>query len=345
MIRKFFLLPIATLWKAIYWARRKLYEWEVFQSYKADVPVISVGNISFGGTGKTPFIIWLIDFFNSLDKKVLVLTRGYKGKLENSSGIINAEQKMKSEANIYGDEPLLISRYLKKGAIAIGKNRVKNLIQYFKTVQPDVILLDDGFQHLKLKRDFDLLLFDATLPLSQYQTAPLGYLREDMAALKHANALFINRSDQVTPETLSEIRKFISRYSVEDSTIGYSFYQIKGIYNSHDTEIAIDSMKEHQCVAITGIANPESFYKQIEDLGLNIEKKYTFPDHYYFSPSEIQSLAQECRREGKYIVCSEKDIVKLRNLIYYEKLVYLKIEVAFKDGCEELKTKLKEILC
>ena len=208
----FFLVPLSKLWESVYRLRRSFYEYGLLKKEYFKVPIISVGNISFGGTGKTPMIIYLTGKVSELGLTPAVLTRGYKGDLEHKSGLIKGGQRFRSNPKQFGDEPLLISRKMNKGAVIVGKNRARNLRKYFHQVSPDVVFLDDGFQHIQLYRSFNVVLFDSALPLSRYKTAPLGYLREGLTALKDADAILLSRADQVSSEKMDELTSFLEKY-------------------------------------------------------------------------------------------------------------------------------------
>ena len=152
--------PLSFIWEWVYRIRRSFFEYGVFKKTTFKVPVISVGNLSFGGTGKTPTIIWLAEWMISQGLTPVVLTRGYKGLLEHSSGLLKSGQKFRLNPIDYGDEPLMISNKMSRGAVIVGKKRAENLIKYFSEVKPDVVLLEDGFQHLQIYRSFNIVLFD-----------------------------------------------------------------------------------------------------------------------------------------------------------------------------------------
>ena len=225
IIKNIVLMPISSLWEFLYRARRSLYEYGILKKEYFKVPIISVGNVTFGGTGKTPMIIWLVNKLEAYEFKTVILTRGYKGKLEHKSGIIKGGQKFFSNPHEYGDEPLLISRKMKSGAVIVGKRRSENLKKYFPKVQPDVVLLDDGFQHIQLYRSFNIVLFDAFLPIESYKTAPVGYLREGLTSLKDADAILISRADQVSEEQLEKLINLLSKYHRKEIPVGRFCYK------------------------------------------------------------------------------------------------------------------------
>ncbi len=339
----YLLTPLSKVWEWGYSLRRTLYRWRVLKSFRVSVPVISIGNIAFGGTGKTPLVIWLAEYLNHHKKRVLVLTRGYKGKLENSSGVLRSEDRFKSDASHYGDEPLLISYKISEGAVVVGKKRYKNLVKYFKSVQPDVVLLDDGFQHLQLQRDLDIVLIDSTLPLSQFKTAPQGYLREGIGALNEAEVILFTRENQTTETQRSEIKKLLTDKIQNRPLWGGVQYQFEGFFDFSHTKQESDSTKGIDCIAVTGIANPQSFFNLLKEQGLNLKEEITFPDHYSFDDQRIEKILDKCTQENYYLLCTEKDMVKIRRRVNSNLLLYVKIGMNFSHGEEQLKQKIDHL--
>ncbi|MBL7664900.1 MAG: tetraacyldisaccharide 4'-kinase [Bacteriovoracaceae bacterium] len=345
-IFKFALLsPLSFLWEQVYRIRRNLYEYGVLKRAYFKVPVISVGNITFGGTGKTPFIIWLTEYFHREAMTAAVLTRGYKGNLENNSGVIKSGQTFRSNPVDYGDEPLLISRRMKSGAVIVGKKRSQNLKRYFSEINPDVVLLDDGFQHLELYRSFNILLFDATLPIKQYQVAPRGYLREGLTALKDADAIVLSRCDQVSPNRIKELTDFIAPYHHPDIPMVKIRYIPTGLYNTYYKKIfEIEDIKGLKVIAVAAIASPESFYQLLESLGAEVLDKVSFPDHHFFTPEDINELLIKASKHDAVVVTSEKDMVKMRRIGQDSRLMCLNVLVEFLDGEAALTTEMRKIL-
>ena len=201
-----FLYILSFIWEKAYQVRRFLYKYGFLKKRAFDVPIVSVGNLSFGGTGKTPFTLWLGEYLAQERKKVMILIRGYKGNLENSFGIIRSPYRLISNPYKYGDEPLLLARRLKSASIVIGKKRSDNLEYYFYKEQPDIVLLDDGHQYLQLNRNLNILLLDTSMSLESYKTAPLGYLREGLSALKDVDTIVFTQCDQVSSQKLDKFK-------------------------------------------------------------------------------------------------------------------------------------------
>jgi tetraacyldisaccharide 4'-kinase len=337
--------PVSLAWEWVYRVRRSFYEYGVFKKSIFKVPVISVGNLSFGGTGKTPTIVWLADWLNEKGLTPVVLTRGYKGQLEHSAGLLKSGQKFRLNPFDYGDEPLMISNKMKKGAVIVGKNRAKNLMTYFAEVHPDVVLLDDGFQHLQIFRSFNIVLFDATMPMNLYKVAPLGYLREGMTALKDADAILISRADMVTKEKLDKLIATLSQYFHHRPVMALTKFQPLGVFDVHDKYIfSIHELKGLRAIAVTAIASPDSFYRYLESCGVEITEKVSFPDHYFFSPEDVNDLLIKASQQSAIILCSEKDMVKMKRVSLDSRILFTKVKVDFLSGEQDLVNRLSKVL-
>lgn len=339
------LTPLSLLWAWVYRIRRSFYEYGVFKKNVFKVPVISVGNLSFGGTGKTPTIVWLADWMIEKGLTPVVLTRGYKGQLEHSSGLLKSGQKFRLNPFDYGDEPLMISNKMKKGAVIVGKKRAANLLKYFSEVNPDVVLLDDGFQHLQIFRSFNIVLFDATMPMNLYKVAPLGYLREGLSALKDADAIIVSRADMVGPEKLGKLMSTISQNIHHRPPVALTRYQPLGVFDVHDKYIfSIHELKGLKAIAVTAIASPESFYRYLQGFGVEITEKVSFPDHYFFTPEDVNELLIKSSQQSAIILCSEKDMVKMKRVSLDSRILFTKVKVEFMSGEQELVAGLSKVL-
>ena len=343
---KFVLLsPLSKLWENIYRIRRSFYEYGLFKKDYFKLPIISVGNVTFGGTGKTPMIIYLTKKVIDLGLNPVVLTRGYKGELEHKSGIIKGGQRFRSNPKQFGDEPLLISRKMEKGAVIVGKKRAENLKKYFHETSPDVVLLDDGFQHIQLYRSLNIVLFDSAMPLDRYRTAPMGYLREGLTALKDADIILLSRADQVESSQMEKLTYLLSKYHRRGIPIGKFGYKPDGMYDSFDKlKYEMSSLEGKDIIALTAIASPDSFYQLLEDHGANIVEKVVYPDHYLFTQSDMNEILIKSAKHNALIVTSEKDMVKVRRVIQDARIVYVNISVHFISGEEEVLKSIKNVL-
>jgi tetraacyldisaccharide 4'-kinase len=345
IIKFIFLSPLSFIWDGLYRLRRSFYEYGVISKKVFKVPVISVGNLAFGGTGKTPTIIWLADWAIEKGLVPVVLTRGYKGQLEHSSGLLKSGQKFRLNPFDYGDEPLMISNKMKRGAVIVGKNRADNLLKYFSEVHPDVILLDDGFQHLQIYRSFNIVLFDSTMSFDDYKVAPLGYLREGLSALKDADAIILSRADMVSEQKLTKLKNLLSENYHHQPVIAQTSYQPLGVFDVHDRYIlSIHELRGLKAIAVTAIASPQSFYKYLDSFGVEITEKVSFPDHYFFTPEDVNELLIKASQQSSIILCSEKDMVKMKRVSLDTRILFTKVKVEFMSGESELLSALSKVL-
>ncbi|MCY4643850.1 MAG: tetraacyldisaccharide 4'-kinase [Bacteriovoracales bacterium] len=337
-LKSLVITPLAFLWEGIYRLRRYLYQYGFLKRTFFQMPIISVGNIAFGGTGKTPFTLWLTKLIGEYGLHSVVLTRGYKGRFEHSCHLIEGRQAFRYDPLDFGDEPLMLARHLTDGAVIVGKRRAKNLSFFFDKIKPDVGVLDDGFQHLGLFRNFDVVLFDAAMPLSQYNVAPKGYLREGLTSLKDADAIVLSRCDQASPYNIKRLEEFLAPYVAPGAVWVKIKYRPQGLYDANfEKAFDIEEMKEKKVVAVAAIASPKSFFKQLEDLEVDIAEKVSFPDHYYFSLEDVEGLLAKAKKHDGIIIASEKDIIKIRRISMAAKVYYIPVEVDFISGKSELK--------
>ena len=330
--------PISILWEMVYRLRRFLYDVGYFKQNNFKVPVISIGNLALGGTGKTPFTLWLGKYLNDKNKRVMVLTRGYKGKLEKKSGIIRSKNILSYNPYEYGDEALVICRHLKDSSVVVGRDRSQNLRYYFEEEKPDIVLLDDGHQHLKVARNLNFVLFDATLPLEQYSAPPTGYLREGLTALKDADAIILGRVDLVSLEHHNKLEKMLKKYCLVDVPLAKIKYVPNSVKNiAYQNVLEVSELSGKNVMAVTGIASPNSFTGLLESLGAVVKAEYFYPDHHFYTSEEIEQLLSVSKKEKLYLLTTEKDIVKIRKVSQSLEILYIDINIVFEEGEREIK--------
>ncbi len=340
------LTPVSFLWEWIYRLRRFAFKMGVFKSSRFEVPIISIGNLSLGGTGKTPFTLWIGNLLNDeLKKKVMVLTRGYKGELEKSSGVIRTGKKISENPFVFGDEALVLSRNLKNASVVVGADRSDNLRRYYEEEKSDVVLLDDGFQHLKIQRNLNVVLFDSLLPLSKYHCPPRGYLREGVSALKEADIVLFGRADLVAKDDLVELEEFISSHCRPNTPTGQFKYAPSAIKNLlHEEDIKLEELNGKNVICVSGLASPEAFIKLVKQLNANIVDDFNFPDHHLYKVSELEGLVELAQEKDAIILTTEKDIVKMKRCSSSDCIHYLQIGIEFLKGEELVKDKIKSVV-
>ncbi len=294
------------------------------------VPVISVGNIVAGGTGKTGFVMYLVPFLEKMGKKVCVLTRGYGGKRK---GAVPAFPG----ALDWGDEISLLRKHLPKTPIITGKDRIRTGRFAMEKFDADLFLLDDGFQYLKLNRDLDILLIDATNPFGDRRFLPCGFLREPVASVSRADIIVITRVNQT--DKLASLRAELSSLN-PIAPILTSKYELLGLENHATKErMDLELLEGKEVVAFSSIGNPVSFERELEALGAVVVKSFRFPDHYVCSEKELEGLLDECG--SRLPVTTEKDGVKLPGDF---PCLILKVEMVITEGREIMEQSLKSVL-
>ena len=280
------------------------------KSIEPEIPVISVGNISTGGTNKTPFVEMLCRIL-SQSLKVGIISRGYSGKRNPSPVIIINGQ---GERSIVGDEPLLLSSRLPHIPIAVSHDRL-NDVKSLSSLGVEIIVADDAFQHRKLDRDADIVLIDAICPFGNGTLLPSGILREPPSSLKRAHLVVITKSDQVAESELEKLRRRLEIFVPKEVIFTSRILTDRWVQWNGTTFAEVDSprRKNIQLLPFSAIGNPESFHRSLETGNVNalIDKAQVFRDHHRYSKSEMNSIARIAKSNEAELVCTEKDIYNL----------------------------------
>tara|TARA_Y100001960_G_scaffold192740_1_gene201750 strand:- start:135 stop:1172 length:1038 start_codon:yes stop_codon:yes gene_type:complete len=304
---KFLFFPITLFyWGVIFW-RNIFYNFNFFVSRKIPTKVVSVGNITAGGTGKTPAVIYLSQFFKKRNYKVAVLSRGYGRKTAGTQLVTNGKEAVDDWRN-FGDEPTLISQKLKDIPIVVDQNRHRGAMYLIEKFNPDIIIMDDAFQHRSIERDLDLVLINSQAPISDYRLIPHGLLREPIRHLKRADAIILTKSNLGKPQ-----QKLISKVKKSNLPVFYST-----IIHNHFFTINNEMFKPEnnaRVLAVSGIADPQSFYESLKRTNIKMVKKIPYFDHYEFKQSDIEKLKEALiDNDADIIVTTEKDMIRLKNL-------------------------------
>lgn len=307
------LLPIVPIYYGVSWLRNIFYDKGVFKSKSYNFPVICVGNLSVGGTGKTPMIEYLIRFLY-MDYNVATLSRGYK---RSTKGFQIANNM--STAQTIGDEPFQLYNKFKNVTVAVDADRRQGIAKLQSLKTPDVILLDDAFQHRKVKAGFNILLTPYNKLYIDDITLPTGDLREPISGAKRADIIVVTKcSKDISIEERNTILKRLKpkpNQQVFFSTIAYSKY----IYSNKE-KIKLSDLKSKAFTLVTGIANatPLVSFLKAEDYMFS---HLNFKDHHVFTEAEIEDL-----KKKELVLTTEKDFTRLSNKLDANKLFYLPIE-------------------
>lgn len=294
----------------IQFGRRYLYK-TCLTPYKAPVCIISIGNMIAGGSGKTPFTIYLAELLKEKGLRVAVSHRGYKSNLEKKTTLISDRDGLLDVAEEAGDEAWLLAKRLTGIPVIAGKNRrqaIRILCQKFPDL--DCIILDDSFQHLQVAHDLDFIIVNERLGFGNGFIMPAGYLREPLRAIKNADAVILNKKTELS-EPDSQI---IGQINQSACKVMPGFYKLEQIYDFDGNSIAADRIVCDKVIIAAAIGNPEGFKDLIRNNGLNLTGGITYRDHYDYSDKSARTeiLSYCAQRQAKWIATTEKDFAKLR---------------------------------
>ena len=297
--------------------RNRMYDWGIFSSTKFRTPIIGVGNLSVGGSGKSPMVMYLADYLSKF-YRTGVLSRGY-GRITKGYNIVNYDSNYK----LVGDEPMqLFERFRNRFVIGVCEDRVYGAKKIIEDMDLDVLLLDDSFQHRAIKPGMNLLLTDYNDPYFKDFILPAGDLRESRHGMSRANIIMVTKC----PDDLTEEKKqyYISRIRPQHyqkvffSSIGYD----ENVY-SRDKFLPDNNLSYYDILLITGIANPKPLINHLAKFSQRV-KHLKFKDHHNFTDQDIKNIVAEYKKLGEYkiILTTEKDYVRLKTFDYLRDLVY-----------------------
>ena len=322
LLRKI-LFPFAILYGFITSIRNFLFDIGILKSYSFDVPVIVVGNLSVGGTGKTPQIEYLIRLL-SPNYKLATLSRGYKRQ---SKGFVLADSTLNAE--ILGDEPFQFFSKFKNIQVAVDADR-KNGIEQLLSQQnkPDIILLDDAFQHRKVKAGFYILLTSYGELYANDFMLPTGNLRESRSGAKRADVVIVTKCPSAL--SINEQNKMRNQLQLEpNQELYFSSIAYDDFIHSEKESLSVDEVRNRDKLLLAGIAKPAPFFEFLQQEN---DVKLSFPDHHYFDENDLLQIKNKSL--NKIIITTEKDFVRLKGKIPKEQLFYLPIRSSFLSGGE-----------
>ncbi len=314
------LFPFSILYGIIVWFRNKFFDWGILTSASYDFPVITVGNLSMGGTGKSPMIEYLIGLLHN-NYPIATLSRGYKRKTKGFL-LLNVA----SDAKDVGDEPLQFKNKFPEVLVAVDEDR-QNGIKNLRALEqpPKIILLDDAFQHRKVTAGFSILLTAYGDLYSKDMILPAGNLRETASGAHRAQVIIVTKCHlDISKEEKRKIKASLAIKSHQKlffTGIHYENYFTNGVQ-----QIPLQLMENFSLV--TGIAKPQPLVKHLRDNRLDF-KHFAYPDHHLFTEKELQEL-----RSLSLIVTTEKDFMRLKEHLPHEKLFYLPIKTVFLEDQE-----------
>jgi tetraacyldisaccharide 4'-kinase len=334
-MKSLILPPLSVLYSAITRTRLSLYRRGTFQSTKLDRPVISVGNITTGGTGKTPLVEWVVRTVAADGKKVCILTRGYGRDNPERMVVVSDGTTVMATASEAGDEPfMLATNLLGVAAVISSADRVAAASEATKRFATECFVLDDGFQHLRVQRDLNIVAVDATNPWGGGRLLPYGRLREPLSGLSRADCIVITRTDQA--KDVDALRNEIQRFA-PNIPVFLSRMHTSRIMPLHDSDDALVP----PVAAFCAVGNPRSFFDAVP---YEVVLQKAFADHHRYSQPEIDSLIESAKRAGaNSLITTAKDAVKLRTLAFSLPCFVLEIEPQI-DNADELVRLIRSVL-
>ena len=316
--------------------RNRAYDCGLVRLRRAEVPVISVGNITAGGTGKTPFAAWLAGLLVERGRRPAILSRGYGA--DPRTGL--------------DDENRMLAALAPGIPVVADPDRARGASCAIAEHGADVLVLDDGFQHRRLARDLDIVLVDSLRPFGGGHLLPRGLLREPLNGLTRAGAVVLTRSDQAEPPRLQGIKEAVARYAGQ-VPIALAVHRPVGLQGSgagrHGGDpFSLEDLREGRWAAFCGLGNPEAFRLTLEGLGAHVARFAVFPDHHRYDSEEVAVLLADARRHGcRGLVTTEKDAIKVEPLLGGASpvpVLALQVRIEVRDGRESLEQRIRSVL-
>ncbi|HEX2394126.1 MAG TPA: tetraacyldisaccharide 4'-kinase [Bacteroidales bacterium] len=332
------LLPLLPLYGLAVMIRNLFFDLKILRSVKFKIPVISIGNITVGGTGKTPHVEFLAGLLQN-DYRIAVLSRGYKRRTDRFIMV-----KKKSRVVEVGDEPVQIKQKFKDIHVAVNKDRVEGINLLIRNIKKlDLVILDDAFQHRYVKAGLSMLLIDYNKPVFNDVLLPAGNLREPLSGMRRADIILVTKCPSgITPSARTDFISLLKPAALQD--VYFTRYEYGPLTEvcaeNHDDPCIIPYSQLIKTgvsvMLVTGIANPEPVKRFIEDYA-RIDEEMYFPDHHYFNDKDIQLMKlkfEAINAKAKYIIVTEKDAVRIREADIRDKkfrraFYYIPIEVRF----------------
>lgn len=330
-IIKFILKLLSHIYRIAVNFRNFLYEHGILKSYAIGIPVISIGNITMGGSGKTPLVIFFAQWLVEQGFKPVILIRGYMADRTKGS-----------------DEVKLFKSKLKNVDVVQGADRVKNAREYLKGQPCDMFILDDGFQHRKISRDLNIVALDMTNPFGNGELIPRGILREPPKSLKRSDVVILTRTD-LGKDNITRTKDTIARINPRADIIETIHKPLQFVDLKDSKAYDLSILKGKSILAFCGIGNPAGFEGTLRKLGINIMKFEIFDDHYSFGEPDIQRLIKMSKDLNvAALVTTPKDAVKLKPYLNYDtdltQFFYLDITIEVTSGQERLFHRIHHLL-
>jgi tetraacyldisaccharide 4'-kinase len=320
--------------------RNKFYDWGVFKVRRIKRPVIAVGNLSVGGTGKTPAIESLLNWIISEGYKPGVVAKGYGGNFSGVKRVTFSNERIVKE--FFGDEPEFLAQKYPNVPVYVGKNKSLAAQQLIANEAVDIVLVDDGFQHRALHRNLDLLIVDPFAKRDEWWLLPFGRLREPVQNANRAQVLIISRANLVSKSNwVKSLKDVVSQFKISKKTVVESATLLDKIFSAENPKQDVDLKKV--TALLSGIGRPESFELLAQQSGVVYTKHYKFKDHYHFTSQDLENVLSEVKTG--LILMTEKDFVKIKSLnVNLKRFAVCSVKSEWQGDSQQLKDQVMELL-
>lgn len=312
--RKIWLSPLCLLsffYEGIVTLRVKFYSWKLLRTRSLPCPVISVGNLTTGGTGKTPLVYFLAEWLKGKGFRTAVLSRGYGGKYSQPLGVVTDGQNILMDVRQAGDEPFLLAEKMQGIPLVIGRDRFRTGQYAIEKYRSEILILDDGYQHLALKRDVNILLLDSARPFGNGYLLPRGMLREPTHQLIRADAIILTKSSM--SDNINKLKELLrpKGRSIPVFQVDYQPGEVR-VFGG-DQKLLPGFLEGKKIMAFAGVAEPESFRHTLIQLKAEILAMEVFPDHHWYTVEDWSQLLAKAERNGSEgLLTTEKDWVRIK---------------------------------
>ena len=326
----FFLWTVSIVYKTVLMIRFWCYRSGVLITRKLDCRVISIGNLTLGGTGKTPMVMMIAEALKRQGRKPAILSRGYKGNSSEEVNIVCDGKRILLSSETAGDEPVMMAQRLKNIPILTGSNRFLTGQHALQNLEIDTLILDDGFQHLGLHRDTNILLLDHRNPFGNGMLFPAGDLREPIDEIQRADIICITRH---TGDNKEDEIKEITKWNIPTLKTNLRLNSLLQLDTGEHFDI--EKLKNQKVAAFCGIAKAHDFRHILEQFQAHLVLYRSFPDHHAYSSQDLKSIEQDAiQAKVKYILTTAKDAVKLKDISFSIPVLQVIIDLEIIEGNE-----------
>jgi tetraacyldisaccharide 4'-kinase len=344
------LFALSGLYAGIVGGYRLGYDLKLLRTTRLPCPVLGVGNITVGGTGKTTTVRWLVRWLGERGLRPAVLSYGYRAgatKSErNAVTVVAGPEGIREPVEVSGDEPQMLARSLPGVPVLIGRRRIYSGRRAWEEFQPDACVLDDSFQYWRLEKDLEILLVNAANPFGFGFLLPRGMLRESLRGLRRADAVIVTHAAAIAPQAREKLAARIRRIRPGIAIAEAVHVPVRLRDHRSGAEVPLDELRQGRWLALCGLGQPESFEGSLAELGARDAAPARFPDHHRYEPADLERARQRVTAEGLVgIVTTEKDAVKIRAEWLQEcRCLVLEVDLRFLRGQEEIEKLLTEKL-